>query len=128
MEIPCDFKKELDAFISELENKLHLEMFKEEYEAQYDSTSEVYNRNNGINPMSKKVILNMAKKRRELGVSNLASNGLPKDNSSELYVRKLILNYILEKYGCNDEVPREKLNISTFFKSQKANLSNPSCY
>ena len=109
--------KKIDNFFREIESSMHSELFTEEYDNRNDSSREISERKNGINPMNKEYILKIEKKRENIGVSKLGGNGLPLDNSSELYVKKLLLDYLLQK---NQKIDiKKKLNISTFFKEQK---------
>ena len=62
--------------------QLHIELFSEEYDFMYDSIADSNDRARGINPMSKKYQLKVAKKRKRLGVSLLSSSGIKKDDSS----------------------------------------------
>ena len=63
-------------------DKLHSELFAEEYDFMYDSIADSKDRAKGINPMSKEYQLKVAKKRKRLGVSLLSSSGRKKDDSS----------------------------------------------
>jgi len=60
----------------------------------------------------------MDKKRKGIGVSKLGRNGLPIDNSSELFIEKIIFDYISQKKNNRNLEIKKKMNISTFFKNQ----------
>jgi|TARA_B110001452_G_scaffold41907_1_gene32168 hypothetical protein len=62
--------------------QLHIELFSEEYDKMSDSILDAKERAKGINPMSKKYQLKVAKKREHLGVSPLSSSGDSVDDSS----------------------------------------------
>jgi len=113
-----EYALKIDNFIHELEKDLHLELFEEEYTNRYDSSADVADRNRGINPMNEEYILKIAKKREKIGVSKLGKNGLPVDNSSELYIKKMIFDYLLQKQSEENFEHKKKMNISSFFKKQ----------
>ncbi|WP_218598617.1 hypothetical protein [Polaribacter sp. NJDZ03] len=118
-EIKEKYYKKLDNFFKEIEKSMHSELFEEEYVERYDSSSEAAGRKNGVNPMNEEYILKAEKKREELGVSKLGANGLPSDNSSELYVKKILTDYLLQKQNNEKLEAKKKMNISSFFKEQK---------
>lgn len=109
--------KNIDIFFYQLENSMHSELFEEEYINQYDSNQDISDRKKGINPMNEKYVLKMNKKREKIGVSKLGNNGLPTDNSSELYIKKIIFDYISQKQNKGNVEIKKKINISTFFKN-----------
>lgn len=113
------YKLKISNFLRELESQMHSDLFVEEYTNYYDSNSESQNRENGINPMNQEYILKIAIKRKEMGVSKIGSNGLPIDNSSELYIKKIIFNYLSQKIEEQNFETKPKMNISSFFKKQK---------
>lgn len=113
------YKIKINNFLRELESQIHLELFEEEYTNRYDSNIESIERENGVNPMNKEYITNVSLKRKKIGVSELGTNGLPIDNSSELYVKKIVLNYLSERIGNEKFEIKKKMNISSFFKNQR---------
>lgn len=108
----------MNSFFRNIEQVFHSELFLEEYTECYDSISDAENRKRGINPMNEEYISKMAKKRKDIGVSKLAENGMPIDNSSEIYIRKIIFGYISKKIEAEKFIKKEKLNISAFLKKQ----------
>lgn len=67
----------LQAEISELARKIHIEWFPEEYDHYYDSIADASDRSQGINPMNKDYIAKVNARREQRGVSPLADNGMP---------------------------------------------------
>jgi hypothetical protein len=60
---------------------LHTALFSEEFDFTYDSIADVNDRRRGKNPMSDSYTVEVNKKRTDLGVSILSSNGLEIDQS-----------------------------------------------
>ncbi|WP_298954277.1 hypothetical protein [uncultured Nonlabens sp.] len=119
MELDVKYTNQINSFISDLQKQIHRELFEEEYDEQYDSSSEAYSRKNGTNPMNEEYIQKVKEKREKQGVPMLAANGLPKDNSTEILVRKKIIEVLLNKLNTQPLTPKPKMNISSFFKTQK---------
>lgn len=99
--------------------KYYRELFEEEYDEQNDSSSEANLRKNGTNPMNEEYIQKVKEKREKQGVPMLAANGLPQDNSTEILVQKRIIELLLNKLNTQPSTPKSKMDISSFFKSQK---------
>ena len=99
--------------------KLHIELFSEEYDKMSDSILDAKERAKGINPMSKKYQLKVAKKREHLGVSPLSISGNSIDDSSwqlcieELEARtnklKTSKTELIEKYLIEIKKNKEKI-------------------
>ncbi|WP_372982667.1 hypothetical protein [Marinobacter sediminum] len=75
-------KTTLDNRISELARSIHAEWFPEEYDHFYDSIADASDRRTGINPMSAEYTQRVNERRRKLGVTALAENGMPTSNDS----------------------------------------------
>jgi hypothetical protein len=108
----------LNNLIRELESSFHTELFEEEYNERYDSNSDSENRKLGINPMNEEYITKVSLKRKKINVSKLGKNGLPTDNSSEIYIKKIITEYLSNNYKIENIKENKKLNINSFFKQQ----------
>lgn len=65
-----------------LANKIHSEIFPEEYDYIYDSIADVSDRKRGINPMNKEYIEKVNAKRITAGVTSLAANGMSQSKDS----------------------------------------------
>lgn len=112
------YRIKIENLINSIQKEIHLDLFEEEYTERYDSTSESYNRDQNINPMNSDYIKSIEKKRTLLGVSKLLPNGRPSDNSSEIYVRKMIYDYLMNKVKNDNLEIKAKHNISSFLKGQ----------
>ena len=99
--------------------QLHIELFSEEYDKMFDSILDAKERAKGINPMSKKYQLKVAKKREHLGVSPLSISGNSIDDSSwqlcieEYEARKnklkTLKTVLIEKYLTEIKKNEEKM-------------------
>ena len=69
-------------------NKLHMELFGEEYDFMYASYSDMKSRAEGINPMNEEYQKRIQHKRTPLGVTPLSKRGRPVDNSSLIFVER----------------------------------------
>ena len=78
--------------------KLHLELFPEEYDFHYDSSVEAKERRRGKNPMSKEYTDFVNARRLSYDVTPLGVNGLPINSSSMQYC----LNRIRQSGDRND--------------------------
>lgn len=111
-------EQELSTFLDKMESSLHSRLFPEEYDHMYDSSSEAYSRQyEGKNPKQSQYIEEVNNQRIGYNVSPLGQDGMPIDNSSELYVRKLINEWLSKKTNRNNR-ENKKMNISSFFKNQ----------
>ena len=81
--------------IMEETQKLHTEIFSEEYDYMYDSIAEANKRAMGISPVSEAYIERMNRKREFLGVSPLDSTGMA--TSSDSWTK--CLEFIKKKKG-----------------------------
>jgi hypothetical protein len=88
--VSLTFRKDLKNYIYLLQQKLHLELFPEEYDFIYDSLQDSNDRKNNKNPMSNKYIDETNLRRKTMGVSELGKNGEPKDTSSKDYCKEMI--------------------------------------
>ena len=68
--------------LEEMINKIHFELFPEEYDAMMDSIADANDRRQGINPMSEDYTAEVNSRREKLGVPPLGANGLPTDDAS----------------------------------------------
>lgn len=68
--------------IKSLAERIHSELFPEEYDFMMDSIADAKDRRRGLNPMNADYTTKVNARREELGVSPLADNGMPTDNSS----------------------------------------------
>jgi len=91
------FQKEIENYLYELNQRLHQELFPEEYDFIYDSLLDANDRKKNKNPMSKKYIEETNLRRKTMGVLELGVNGNAKDTSSKEYCNELI-NETLKKY------------------------------
>lgn len=89
-----NYRFRLRNYIDIVVANIHTEIFPEETDFMYDSVLDDSDRKNGINPMSAEYIEKVTQRRKELNVSPLDKNGLPKDNSSKKYCYKLIGEFI----------------------------------
>ncbi|MHA7941721.1 hypothetical protein ACJOV8_001405 [Formosa sp. 3Alg 14/1] len=112
--------KQIDDLIKKLKVELHAEIFSEEFDYKFDSMADAADRKNGKSPMSEEYTAKVNSKREKLGVSNLNASGLPKDNSSELYIENVILQHVLETTQelSSETKLKNQMNISSFFKSK----------
>lgn len=74
--VAIDFEDEVRRMIHDLAGKIHSEKFSEEYDFMMDERADIKGRKRGINPMSQNYIDKIDKKRDDLGVARLPSNGL----------------------------------------------------
>ncbi|MEZ4694768.1 MAG: hypothetical protein R2837_12455 [Aliarcobacter sp.] len=85
----------LQSSFESLVNELHVKLFPEEFDFQYDSSVDANRRRLGENPMSEDYINRMNEKRVRLGFLPLTQNGYPQDSEATLkYCKKLITNEI----------------------------------
>jgi len=75
--LAIDLEDEINKNIEDLARAIHARKFPEEYDFMYDSVVEAKERASGVNPMSQEYIEKIAKKRTEMGVAQLADNGMP---------------------------------------------------
>ena len=68
--------------LEEMINKIHFELFPEEYDSMMDSIADANDRRQGINPMNADYTAEVNARRRTLGVPPLGVNGLPVDDAS----------------------------------------------
>jgi hypothetical protein len=92
-----DEKERLDARINELAHNIHCDKFPEEYDFMYDSTFDIADRNNGINPMNQEYIEKINKKRQALGVSLLSDCGMSTSNETLELCKKEAKKIILKE-------------------------------
>lgn len=80
--LAIDLEDEINNKIEKLARSIHAEKFPEEYDFMYDSGVDAKERSRGINPMSQEYIEKIRMKRKELGVAQLAENGMPASGDS----------------------------------------------
>jgi len=80
--LAIDLEDEINKKIENLARSIHAEKFTEEYDFMYDSGVDAKERSRGINPMSQEYIEKIRMKRKELGVAQLAENGMPASDDS----------------------------------------------
>lgn len=83
---------------------IHSEKFPEESDYYYDSRYEAKDRAKGINPMNKEYIAKIIEKRKKLGVTQLAENGMPVNNETDILCfdeAKKIYNHCLDELTLN---------------------------
>ena len=71
-------------------NRLQELLFKEEWDSLHDSASEAGERASGQNPMDSAYTARINSKRESFGVSPLGENGMPQDESSREFCKKVI--------------------------------------
>ncbi|MDX1472469.1 MAG: hypothetical protein R3213_13305 [Flavobacteriaceae bacterium] len=71
-----------------LAKELHLQFFPEEYDYMMDSLLDSKERRQRKNPMTAEYVEQVNNRRREFGISPLATNGLPTDNRSWEYAKR----------------------------------------
>lgn len=74
--LAVDLEDEINKKIEDLARTIHAEKFPEEYDFMYDSGVDAKERSRGVNPMSQEYIEKITKKRSEIGVAQLAENGM----------------------------------------------------
>jgi len=74
-------KEEEERLAQEMVNKLHHELFPEEYDFMYDDHVACSDRDKGINPMNNSYILKVNQRRQSMGIAPLGENGMPDANS-----------------------------------------------
>lgn len=77
-----DREDSLKASLQELAHQIHAEKFPEEYDHYYDSIADAKDRSRGLNPMSQQYIEKVNARRKQLGVKQLAKNGMPVSNET----------------------------------------------
>lgn len=119
--IKAKYFNEIDTYLTKVYNSFHSELFAEESDYIYDSITDSNERKLGINPMSKEYIQKYQEKRKLLKVSEMIENGLPNDNSSSIYIRKEINNYLINKISSEKHIltVTRNMNISSYFKNKK---------
>ena len=95
------FQKDIKNFTYLLEQKLHQELFPEEYDFIYDSFWDAKDRKNGKNPMKEEYIAEVNLKREAMGISILKIGENFKDDSSQIYCKKLIKEELNKYYENN---------------------------
>lgn len=74
--LAVDLEDEINKKIEDLAKTIHVEKFPEEYDFMYDSSVDAKDRARGISPMRQEYIEKIAKKRSELGVTQLSASGM----------------------------------------------------
>ena len=107
----------IESFVKEVLSSFHSDLFYEEYDFTFDSSSEANERRYGKNPMRAEYIKKTQAKRKVLGVSALRQNGLPSDYSSERYIHTTVFSFLEElKVKTTISDKKKKGNMSDFLK------------
>jgi hypothetical protein len=117
-EITKKYQSKVNDAIIKLRSDLHQELFPEEYDFIYDSCSEAYSRQKGLNPMNEAYVKKVNERREILGVTSLNSNGSPADNSSQLFVIQFIIKLIKNNEEEQENIVIKKTkSITDFLKN-----------
>lgn len=77
-----DQEEAIEAEVSELARKIHIERFPEEWNFMFDDNVDYTSRRTGINPMCDRYIQKTNLKRTAAGLTPLSDSGTPADGSS----------------------------------------------
>ena len=117
-EITKKYQSKVNESIIKLKSDLHQELFPEEYDFIYDSGSEAYSRQKGLNPMNEAYVKKVNERREILGVTSLKSNGSPADSSSQIFVQQFLIKLIKNNEDEQEnKVVKKTKSITDFLKN-----------